>query len=227
MVNNVQTTDTAALFASMNAKAKAGSTTAGSDAAGTQDRFLKLLVTQMKNQDPLNPMDNAQVTSQMAQLSTVSGIDKLNATLQALSDSMAGNQSLQAASMIGHGVLVDGEGVELSGGQGYGGIELGQSVDSARVSIYNQAGVLVRDIDLGEQQAGIVKWAWDGKDGSGANVPDGAYTFAVNTRQGGEDVAATTLQFGMVESVTQGRQGVMLGVGGVEGIALSQVRQIL
>lgn len=227
MVNNVQATDTAALFASMNAKAKAGSTTAESDAAGTQDRFLKLLVTQMKNQDPLNPMDNAQVTSQMAQLSTVSGIDKLNATLQALSDSLAGNQSLQAASMIGHGVLVDGEGVELSGGQGYGGIELDQSVDSARISIYDQAGVLVRNIDLGEQPAGIVKWAWDGKDGSGVNVSDGAYTFAANTTQGGEDVGAVTLQFGMVESVTQGSQGVMLGVGGVEGIALSQVRQIL
>src|SRR3990167_8083696 len=97
---------TAALFASFNAKAGAAAT--ASTAADTQDRFLKLLVTQMKNQDPLNPMDNAQVTSQMAQLSTVTGIDKLNVTLQALSDSMASSQSLQAASMIGYGVLVPG-----------------------------------------------------------------------------------------------------------------------
>lgn len=228
MVNNVQTTDAASsLYASLNAKASAGSTAAGSDVAGTQDRFLKLLVTQMKNQDPLNPMDNAQVTSQMAQLSTVTGIDKLNATLQALSDSMVGNQSLQAASMIGHGVLVEGKEVALSGGAGYGGVELDQSADSVRVSIYDKAGVLVRDIDLGEQQAGIVKWAWDGKDGSGATMPEGAYSFAVTTKQGGKDVAALALQFGMVESVTQSKQGVMLGVGGVEGIALSQVKQIL
>ena len=77
MINPTQNADAAALFASMNAASGANSTAAASSAAGTQDRFLKLLVTQMKNQDPLNPMDNAQVTSQMAQLSTVSGIDKL------------------------------------------------------------------------------------------------------------------------------------------------------
>src|SRR3989338_717076 len=120
MVNATQDTNSAAaLFASLNANA--GSTAKASSAADTQDRFLKLLVTQMKNQDPLNPMDSAQVTSQMAQLSTVTGIDKLNATLQALSDSMIGNQSLQAASMIGHAVLVPGQATDLVNGGGYGG----------------------------------------------------------------------------------------------------------
>ena len=128
MINNTQDAGSAAaLFASLNSSSSSAANT--STAADTQDRFLKLLVTQMKNQDPLNPMDNAQVTSQMAQLSTVTGIDKLNATLQALSDSMMGNQPLQAASMIGHGVLVPGNGVDLSNGNGYGGIELAQSVD--------------------------------------------------------------------------------------------------
>jgi len=85
-------------------------------AQGTEDRFLKLLVTQMKNQDPLNPLDNAQVTSQMAQLSTVTGIEKLNAALTTMSQSFASSQSLQAANMIGHGVLVPGKGgLDLSG----------------------------------------------------------------------------------------------------------------
>src|SRR3990172_3775053 len=111
MVNNVQDAGSAAaLFASLNASSSSSATQV-STAAETQDRFLKLLVTQMKNQDPLNPMDNAQVTSQMAQLSTVTGIDQLNVTLQALSDSMVPNQTLQAATMIGHGVLVPGEGI--------------------------------------------------------------------------------------------------------------------
>jgi flagellar basal-body rod modification protein FlgD len=181
----------------------------------------------MKNQDPLNPMDNAQVTSQMAQLSTVTGIDKLNATLQALSDSMTGNQSLQAASMIGHGVLVDGKGIELSGGAGFGGFELEQPAESVRVSIYNSAGVLLRDIEMGATPDGIVKWAWDGKDRAGANVSDGIYTFAVNATQAGKSIAATTLQFGMVNSVTQGKQGISLSAGHLDGIALAQVRQIL
>ena len=226
MVDATQNTDSAAaLFASMNAK----SAPKTSKASETQDRFLKLLVTQMKNQDPLNPMDNAQVTSQMAQLSTVTGIDKLNVTLQALSDSMMGSQSLQAASMIGHGVLVDGKDVDLSDGAGYGGFQLDKSVKNAQISIYDKAGVLVRSIELGEQPAGIARWAWDGKSNSGADMSDGRYTFdvSINYGDGGKNASAPTLQFGMVSSVTQGKQGVTLGIGQMEGIELSQVRQIL
>ncbi len=227
MINNTQDTGSAAaLFASMNSAA-AGSATNASAAATTQDRFLKLLVTQMKNQNPLNPMDNAQVTSQMAQLSTVTGIDKLNVTLQALSDSMVSSQSLQAATMIGHGVLVPGKGVDLSNGSGYGGIEMTQSADKVGIAIYDKGGALVRNIDLGAQAVGLVNWQWDGRDNSGIGVADGSYTFAVEAVQAGKKVDATALQFGMVHSVTQGKQGVALGVGQLEGVALSQVRQIL
>ena len=226
MVNNLQDSGSAAaLFASLNATA--GSATKTSSAANTQDRFLKLLVTQMKNQDPLNPMDNAQVTSQMAQLSTVTGIDKLNTTLQALSDSMASSQSLQAASMIGHGVLVPGNGIDMSNGAGYGGIDLAQSVDKIDIAIYNKAGAVVRNIKLGAQPTGLVNWQWDGRDNSGASVATGSYTFTVDASQTGVKAEATALQFGMVNSVTQGKQGVALSVGQMDGIALSQVRKIL
>lgn len=226
MINSTQDTGpAAALFASLNA----GSSSAAKiqTAADTQDRFLKLLVTQMKNQDPLNPMDNAQVTSQMAQLSTVTGIDKLNVTLQALSDSMLPSQSLQAATMIGHGVLVPGKGIDLSSGNGYGGIDLAQSVDKVDISIYDQAGALVRNMQLGAQPAGLVNWQWDGRNDAGASMADGSYTFVVNATQAGNAVDAAALQFGMVNSVTQGKQGVALRVGQLDGIALSQVRQIL
>lgn len=198
-----------------------------SAAADTQDRFLKLLVTQMKNQDPLNPMDNAQVTSQMAQLSTVSGIDKLNVTLQALSDSMTSSQSLQAASMIGHGVLVSGNGVDLSNGGAYGGFELTQSADNVTVAIKDKAGVLIRNLDLGAQPIGTGHWQWDGLDSNGAKVADGSYTFAASALQSGKRVDVSGLQFGMVNSVSQGKQGVTLSVGQLEGIAISQVKQIL
>ena len=226
MVSTMQDTNSAAaLFASLNAGS--GSATKTLTATDTQDRFLKLLVTQMKNQDPLNPMDNAQVTSQMAQLSTVTGIDKLNATLQALSDSMMSNQPLQAAGMIGHGVLVPGKGIDLSNGNGYGGIDLAQSVDKVDIAIYDQAGVLVRNIQLGAQPAGTGHWQWDGRNDAGASVPAGSYTFTVNAEQAGNKVDVTGLQFGMVNSVSQGKQGVTLSVGQLEGIALSQVKQIL
>lgn len=209
-----------------NAAAAASAATA-STVADTQDRFLKLLVEQMKNQDPLNPMDNAQVTSQMAQLSTVTGIDKLNVTLQALSDSMTSNQSLQAASMIGHGVLVPGNGVDLAKGSAYGGFELTQSVDGVSISIKDKAGALIRNIQLDAQPAGLGHWQWDGLDNNGANVADGSYTFAANAIQGGNRVDVSGLQFGIVNSVSQGKQGVTLSVGALEGITMSQVKQIL
>jgi flagellar basal-body rod modification protein FlgD len=228
MVDNVQNSGSAAeLYASLNAKAKGTSSTDTSGAAATQDRFLKLLVTQMKNQDPLNPMDNAQVTSQMAQLSTVSGIDKLNTTLQALSDSMLSNQSMQAASMIGHGVMVPGDGVDLSNGAAYGGVELAQSVNKLDISIYDKAGALVRNIHLGAQPTGLVNWQWDGRNDAGTAVADGSYTFKVSATSGGKAADATALQFGMVNSVTQGSKGVTLSVGQMDGITLSQVKQIL
>ncbi len=228
MVNSTQdaTSAAAALFASMNASASAAP--AAGSAAATQNQFLQLLVTQMKNQDPLNPMDNAQVTSQMAQLSTVTGIDNLNATLQALSNSLTStsNQSLQAASMIGHGVLVPGNGISLSSSVGVGGFQLPQAVNDAQVSIYDANGKLVRTIDLGAQPAGNVNWQWNGTDNTGATVADGNYTFTVNATQGGNSVAATSLQYGTVNSVTQSAQGVTLGIGQLQGIAMSQVVQI-
>ena len=225
MVNNTQdATSAAALFASLNASSSTAKNT--STTADTQDRFLKLLVTQMKNQDPLNPMDNAQVTSQMAQLSTVTGIDKLNATLQALSDSMTSSQSLQAASMIGHSVLVPGQGIDLAKGSGYGGVELAQSVDNVDIAIKDKAGVLVRNMQLGAQPVGLVNWQWDGRNDSGVSVADGSYTFTVSAAQAGVKVDATALQYGLVNSVTQNKQGVALSVGQLEGIALSQVKQI-
>jgi len=222
MITSTQATDTASLFASMN-----GSTASTSTTANMQDRFMTLLVTQLKNQDPLNPMDNAQMTSQMAQISTVSGIDKLNATLQALSASMTPNQTLQAAGMIGHGVLVSGSTVELAGGAGLGGFELTQSADKVQVAIHDQAGALVKSIDLGAQAAGIGKWQWDGTDNSGAAVAAGNYSFNVSATQGADTVAASSLQFGMVNSVTQAAQGVTMSVGSQDGIALGQVKQIL
>ena len=223
MITSTQATDTASLFASMNGS----SSTTKSTANAAQDRFMTLLVTQLKNQDPLNPMDNAQMTSQMAQISTVSGIDKLNATLQALSASMTPNQTLQAAGMIGHGVLVPGSTVTLAGGAGLGGFELTQPADKVQVAIHDQAGALVSSIDLGAQPAGISKWQWDGTDSSGAAVAAGNYSFTVSATQGTDTVAASSLQFGMVSSVTQAAQGVTMSVGSQGGIALSQVKQIL
>jgi flagellar basal-body rod modification protein FlgD len=201
--------------------------TSSADIGATQDRFLKLLVTQMKNQDPLNPLDNAQVTSQMAQLSTVTGIDKLNATVQALSSSMLASQSLQAVSMIGHVALSDGDSMDLANGNAYGGVELTQPADKVTVQVADASGALVRTLHLGEQDTGIVDFNWDGMTDSGSTAPDGKYTFTAVAELSGKKTDVTTLSYGLVNSVAQSSSGVTVNIGNQGEVGLNAIRKIL
>src|SRR3954468_15871903 len=115
--------------------ASSPSASAAADATMASDRFLKLLVPQMRNQDPLNPLDNAQVTSQMAQINTVTGIDKLNTTVQGLSSQFVQLQAMQGASLVGRDVIVGGNklSVDATAGVGQGGFELANAADSVKV----------------------------------------------------------------------------------------------
>lgn len=193
----------------------------------SQDRFLKLLVTQMKNQDPLNPMDNAQVTSQMAQLSTVSGIDKLNSTLEALSSSMIATHAMQASSMIGHVVVVPGSKVELKAGKGAAALELTQPADNVTVQIKDAAGNVVRNLDLGSQEPGIVPIQWDGKNDMNATAQDGNYQFSAIAKLGQDSSVVNTLSYGLVSGVTQKTEGARLSVDTLGEVKMDSVKQIL
>jgi flagellar basal-body rod modification protein FlgD len=218
---------TTAVTSSTSSTAAQTAAAASSQAAIAQDRFLTLLVTQMKNQDPLNPMDNAQVTSQMAQLSTVSGIDKLNATVQALSASMASSQSLQASSMIGHAALVPGKQIDLLKGVSNGAVELSQPADKIAVTISDAKGNVVRTLQLGAQDAGVVGFSWDGKDDTGTAVADGSYSFKAAAELAGKSSSPTTLSYGLVNSVSLTSSGAMLNMGILGDVGLGDVRQIL
>ena len=207
---------------------KSSPTTSASDgAANTQDRFLKLLVTQMKNQDPLNPMDNAQVTSQMAQLSTVSGIDKVNSTLKALTDNMSAGQALSATGMIGRGALVPGASIELKNGKAVAGLDILQSAESVKVSIKDGANALVRTMQLGAQKPGVVPVAWDGLDDAGKELPSGSYKISAESVAGGKTTPVSTLSFGMVAGVAPGSGGAKLDVGKLGSFNLSEIKQVL
>lgn len=197
------------------------------DTSAVQDRFMTLLVTQMKNQDPLNPMDNAQMTSQLAQLSTVSGIDKLNSTLESLKGSYQSSQSLQATSMIGRGVLVPGSKVQLAEGQGIFGVELPGPADSVKVTIRDATGKAVQTINLASQEAGTIPLAWDGKTDTGTKANDGSYTVEVEAMLGSEKTTVNPLTFGQVNSVSTGSQGVKVNVPAVGMVNFSDIKQIL
>nr|WP_315473023.1 flagellar hook assembly protein FlgD [uncultured Undibacterium sp.] len=217
---NTQAVDPS-LLTSMN-----GTRGTKSTAQDAQDRFMTLLVTQMKNQDPLNPLDNAQVTSQLAQLSTVTGIDKLNETMIAMSGNFKSSQNLQAASMIGHGVVVPGSNVELKDGKSVLGFDLPQNADKIRVQIKDQSGAVVKTIDSSSMTSGFNSVVWDGKTDAGGSAANGNYKFEVTASAGETKLTVSPLSFGLVSSVSFGGQGTMLSVLNTGEVAMSDVRQI-
>jgi flagellar basal-body rod modification protein FlgD len=173
---------------------------AASDAAVTSDRFLKLLVAQMQNQDPLNPMDNAQVTSQMAQINTVTGIDKLNTTVQGLSSQFMQMQALQGASLVGRDVIVAGNKLDIDeqSAVGQGGFELANAADAVKVEILSASGAVVQTLNLGAEGAGLHSFDWP----SGSATAASGLTFRVTATTGGVSTPVTPLMRDRVDAIS-------------------------
>ena len=200
--------------------------TSKSGTAATQDRFLSLLMAQLKHQDPLNPLDNAQVTSQLAQLSTVQGIEDMNKNLQALAASLGTNQVTQAANLIGHGVLVPGDSISPAEFENVMGFELSRPADKVTARILDSSGRVVRNFDLGARKDGPGMLVWDGLTDAGEPAAAGKYQFEIDAVQGGKPLSATALSLGMVNSVSQNSQGVRLNLAGGDSVGYAEIRQI-
>jgi flagellar basal-body rod modification protein FlgD len=211
------------LFTGMNVASKAST-----DAQNTQDRFLKLLITQLQNQDPMNPTDSAQTTSQMAQISTVSGIENLNASITSMMSTFNAGQSYQAASLIGREVLAKGNEMTFDGKAMVSGqVNVPAGGGNVTLSIYNASNQLVRTINGGAQSPGMQTFSWDGKDDSGNALPPGSYAVsAVNVGADGKSVSADTYTNVQVASVSIGASGVKLQLANGSEIAMSDVTQI-
>ncbi|MDQ7988069.1 MAG: flagellar hook assembly protein FlgD [Candidatus Dactylopiibacterium sp.] len=192
-----------------------------------QSRFLKLLTTQLKNQDPLNPMDNAQTTSQLAQISTVDGVERLNSTLATLVGNIQSSDALQAASLVGRAVLVEGPGIEVVKGMAVGGVQLGADASQVTVTITDANGLEIKKLDLGKLSAGTQEFVWDGKNEAGTVVADGKYTMKVTAMAGDTKVTASTLQLASVNSVITSGSEVKIDVGDLGRVSLSDIKLIL
>lgn len=201
-------------------------TTDASSVEGIEDRFMTLLVTQMQNQDPLNPMDNAQLTSQLAQLNTVKGITSLNTTMEKLLSSYSDALSVQSSALIGKNVLSAGNKLPLGESGAIGGFNLAGDVDQAIVTITNSQGVKVNQLNLGELKAGVNDFYWDGKDADGNALAQGNYSFSVAASQGGKSVSANTLQLGMVSALVRSSNGFQLELLGGSQLDFSAVQQV-
>ena len=213
------------LLNSVNAKKK--EVVAGSVEAD-QDKFMTLLITQMKNQDPMNPLDNAQITSQLAQLSTVTGVNKLNTTLESLKASYQSSESMAATNLINHGVLAKGNTVALTGSKGIFGVNLTTPADTVQIDLKNESGKVVHSISMKGVDAGTLPLVWDGKDDDGKVLPDGKYTVSVSATSAGKPLTdAIPLTFGTVASVSTGAGGVKMNVPTIGQLTMADLYQVL
>jgi flagellar basal-body rod modification protein FlgD len=204
--------------------AKTGASTVGnvSDAAGSQDRFLKLLVTQLQNQDPLAPMDNAQLTSQIAQINTVSGIATLNTSVQQLSSQFLQLQSLQGAALVGKDVIVPGNKLDIADGVGQGGFELATAADAVKVEVLSPSGRVLDTLNLGAQSSGMHSFDW----AIGGTDPAAKLTFRVTASSGSTPLSSTALMRDRVDAVSTSGDALMLQLQNSGTVAYSAVKAI-
>ncbi|HQX58410.1 MAG: flagellar hook assembly protein FlgD [Rhodoferax sp.] len=188
---------TTAIAGTSSTAATSSTTTSSTNQANSEDRFLKLLVAQLANQDPMNPMDNAQMTSQMAQISTVSSIEKTNASLAGLAGQLAAMQTLQAGSLVGRDVLVEGNRLPIADGKATGAIDLDLPADKVVVEVLSAGGQVLESFNLGALKAGRNSFEWDATTHTNAE----GLSYRVTATQGKTVVTHRTLVQDAVVSV--------------------------
>ncbi|WP_343551887.1 flagellar hook assembly protein FlgD [Pantoea sp.] len=204
------------------------SATSGNSSADLQNQFLNMLVAQLKNQDPTNPMDNSQLTTQLAQINTLSGIEKLNTTLGSISGQISTSQSLQSSTLIGHGVMVNGSQVLVGSGTTTPfGVELATASTATSVTIKDSNGTTVRTIDLGKLTSGVHTFSWDGKLDDGSTAPDGKYSVSLAASSGSTQLVAQPLNYAYVNGVSSTDGTTKLDLGTMGSATLDEIRQIL
>ena len=186
--------------------------------AGSADRFLKLLVAQMQNQDPLSPMDNAQVTSQIAQINTVSGIEKLNTSVGGLSTQFSQMQALQGAALVGREVVVPGNALAIKDGVGTGTFELSSAADEVQVEILDKQNNVIEKFKLGARAAGVNDFDWK------PNSTAGAVSFRVSAKADGATLTPTELVRDTVRSISTANNQLTLTLKNGGNVAYSDVR---
>jgi flagellar basal-body rod modification protein FlgD len=215
--------------AASSAASSTASSTAGTTSAQAQtDRFMKLLVAQLNNQDPMNPMDNSQMTSQIAQINTVSGIQDLNTTMKSIATQFGAMQSMQGASMIGHTVQADGNTLSMDNSSGSpvgtGAFNIAADASSVTVKVMSPGGQLLDTVNLGAVTAGNHSFNWTPTNYSGTGTP----TFSITANQGSQTITSSTFVQDTVASVnTDATTGTLnLALKGGTTVAYSAVKSI-
>lgn len=215
--------------ATSSSTTKSASLTGASEKALGKDAFLQLLVTQMQNQNPLDPQDNSEFVAQLAQFSSLEGISSLNESVTSISSALGSSRALQASSLVGRSVVVQNNQAVVDTSKSLNGsVVLPQSVSGATVSVSDASGKVIKTLELGPQSAGNASFIWDGTNASGEKVDPGTYRFDAKATVDGASVALGTLLPATVTSVTLSQTGgeMMLNLSGVGQVALSKVQTI-
>ena len=191
-----------------------------------QADFLRLMTEQLKNQDPLKPLEGSQFLGQLAQFSTVQGINGMQQALGAVANVMESDQTLRAASLVGHDALVDTDTVQLQAGTGVNGEVVATGAGTITIEIVDGAGQVVDRIPVEAAGAGNVAFAWDGKALDGSTAPAGTYTIRATSGAGASSQALSTRVAAHVDSVSIEASGLVLNLAGVGPQPLSAVRRI-
>jgi len=194
-----------------------------------QNEFLSLMLAQLEHQDPFKPLENSEFVAQMAQFSTVAGIEGMDTSMQAMSESLAGNQLMQASSLIGRTALVPGSTTALNDDSGIQGLfELAESATSTALNIFNSAGELVYQEETGFKQAGAHPFGWNGLLDNGNRAPAGQYTVSLTYGQGENLTQANTLLENRISTISLARGDNTVTIETEEGnlVSLLDIQQI-
>lgn len=206
---------------------QAGATGKG-DASLDQQDFLMLLTTQLKNQDPLKPLDSTQFVSQLAQFSQVSGVQEMNASLASLTAGIKSSAMLDGASLVGRYVLLEGSRATLAAdGSIVGGVATPTGATSVTVNVRNAGGELVRTLQVAPTD-GTTLFSWDGTASDGMTAPPGVYSIDATATVAGVNQAADTLIADLVASVSidSGTYALTLNTAGAGPVTLADVRRV-
>lgn len=185
---------------------------------GKED-FLKLLTTQLKYQDPINPQDSTQFTAQLAQFTSLEQLTNINTNIEGLSGTMGTGQTntqyAQAINLLGKSIESSSNTFTVKSGQtSQASFTLSEASSKTAVGIYDAGGNLVRTIDLGALKSGTNSLSWDGKNSKGSTVPDGSYSFKVAaTNSKGKTIDVTTSVSGTVTGIKKSNGTVKIMIG--------------
>lgn len=220
----LSSTNAATATSATDTSSGASKANAATDPAAAQDRFLKLLVAQLNNQDPMNPLDNAQMTSQIAQINTVTGIQQLNQTMQTMASQFNSLQVMQGTSLVGRSVLTEGSTLAVADKVGKGGFEIASPATSVKVDVLNASGQVIESVDLGAKAAGRHTFEWDASNYAGSTE---GLQFRVSATNGSTKLESTALALTKVTAAGAEDGQLVLSLANGKTINYSQIKALV